>query len=387
MATATWRDDGIADLEGALLATVEGGEVPGLVWLLARGGDVQTGAIGSFEQSGQGRPMSTDTIVRIASMTKPVAAMVMLQLVDEGRMGLDDPIDPLVPELADRQVLVDPAGPVGQTVPAERAITVRDLLTFRCGLGFDFRATGPQASIEAMAAAGLPMGPPSPALTPPADDWIGRLAAVPLAHQPGTHWLYHVPADILGVLISRACDQTLEAVFHERVFEPLGMADTGFWVPPDRLDRFGPCFSHNPETGERSLYDPADGQWSRPPVFASAGGGLVSTVEDFLRFSDALAAVDPALRTNQLTAAQLAVSGPDPRGDLGWGFGVGVQVVAEPGGPNVGTYGWDGGLGTSWAVDPVAGLTGILLTNQAFDSPVPPAVVDVFWRAAYGALA
>jgi CubicO group peptidase (beta-lactamase class C family) len=263
----------------------------------------------------------------------------------------------------------------------------------------DFAAPGPQPVLAAMGELAVGAGVPAPAALPATDEWIRRLGTLPLQYQPGERWLYHTGADVLGVLVARASGQPLEAFVRERLFEPLGMHDTGFHVPADKLDRFGPCYGIHPETGARFEYDAADGQWSTPPAMAAGGDGLVSTVEDYLAFAGALgrggrtssgerllsrASVE-LMTTNQLTAEQRAASGPDPSGALGWGFGVGVRLLRTDH-RSVGAYGWDGGLGSSWANDPNQDLVGVLLTSQMWTSPSPPAVARDFWTCAYTAM-
>lgn len=389
---------GLARMRDVMAGHVERGEVPGLVWLVARRGEVHAGAAGALDADGA-VPVGRDAIFRISSMTKPVTAVAALALVEDCRLRLDEPVDRLLPELADRRVLARSDGPLEDTVAARRPITVRDLLTFRLGLGMDFAATGPQPVLAAMAELGLGAGPPAPAGPPEPDEWMRRLGTLPLAHQPGERWLYHTGADVLGVLVARAAGQPFEAFLAERIFEPLGMADTGFAVPAAERGRFGSCYWTNPATGERAPYDRPDGQWSRPPAFASGGAGLVSTADDYLAFAEMLRAGGAyrgrrilsrpsveAMTTDHLSAEQKAASGPDPSGALGWGFGVGVQLRRTGPARSVGTYGWDGGLGTSWANDPSEGLVGVLLTNQAWASPVPPPVCEDFWTCAYAAV-
>jgi CubicO group peptidase (beta-lactamase class C family) len=165
-------------------------------------------------------------------MTKPIVAAGALVLVEECRLRLEDPVDELLPELADRRVLVDQRGPIdGETVPADRPITVEDVLTFRLGLGMDFTAPWPQPLLEAMSELGLAAGPPEPQLPPEPDEWMRRLSTLPLLHQPGERWLYNTGSDVLGVLIGRASGQPLDVYLRERVFDPLGMSDTGFATP------------------------------------------------------------------------------------------------------------------------------------------------------------
>jgi CubicO group peptidase (beta-lactamase class C family) len=390
---------GLARVHEVLEGHTAGGGVVGLSWALARGGEVEVGASGTTAEAG-GVPAGRDTIFRIASMTKPVTAVAALILVEECKLRLEDPVDELLPELANRQVLVKPEGPIDDTVPAVRPVTLHDLLTFRFGIGMDFTRWDQQPVLNALGDLGLGAGPPSPQGPPPPDEWLARLGTVPLERQPGERWLYHVGADVAGVLVARAAGQPLEAFLRARIFEPLGMKDTAFSVPAADLGRFGPSYTANMETGVREVYDATDDQWAAPPAFPSGGGGLVSTVDDYLAFADMLRkggtsrdgerilsrpSVE-AMTTNHLTDAQIAASGPSFNGSTGWGFGVGVTVRRTGVSRTVGSYGWDGGLGTSWANDPTEDLVGILLTNQSFTSPQPPPVVSDFWTSAYAAL-
>jgi CubicO group peptidase (beta-lactamase class C family) len=383
------------DIDAVARAAVDDDEASSIAWLLEVDGEVHTGTAGHIDDDPD-RPTQVDTIFRISSMSKPITAVAALQLVDDGAIGLDDPIDDLLPELADRRVLADPHGPIDRTVPAERPITVRDLLTFRMGLGFDFAGTGPQPSLERLAELGLPPGPPRPLDAPGPDRWLALVGSVPLEHQPGSRWLYHTSADVLGVLVERATRRTLGEVCQTRIFEPLGMTDTGFAVPKDQLHRFGACFGALGDGGAVEVFDPADGQWASEPPFRSGGGGLVSTLADYHRFAAMLlrggrhdgeqilpAELVAQMTSNQLTDDQTATGGPAP-GDAGWGFGVGVQLRTVPI-RGAGAYDWDGGLGSSWANDPAAGLIGILLTDRMWSSPAPPPLWDRWWAAAYRA--
>src|SRR5437763_1887696 len=385
-------------LGGMMAGHVERGSTGGVAWLAARGDDVEVGAAGVLTR-GEPEPIRGGSLFRIASMTKPVAAVGALILVEEGRLRLDDPVDGLLPELADRRVLVDGRGPIdGDTVPARRSITVRDVLTFRLGLGLDFEAGWPQPLFEAMSALGMGGGAPQPQVAPEPDEWTRRLATLPLLYQPGERWLYDTGADVLGVLIARAAGRPLDVFLRERVFDPLGMVDTGFATPqPERL---GTCYGLNGETGERFVYDPPGGQWSKPPAFPSGGGGLVSTLDDvhaFVRMlladgrlpdgSRLLSGASVAAMTTDHLGVDRGAPGPSPDGSQGWGFGVGVQVrrtgLASP----PGSYGWAGGLGTSWANDPGGHLVGVVLTTDMFTSAFPPpAVIQDFWTGVYAAL-
>ena len=376
---------------------VERDRVGGAAWLLAVDDQVEVGVAGRLTR-GEPTPVARDSIFRISSMTKPIVAVAALALVEEYTLRLDDPVDALLPELSDRRVLVDARGPIdGQSVPAERPITLHDVLTFRLGMGMDFTAPWPQPFLDALAELELGAGPPEPQVPPPPDEWMRRLSSLPLLYQPGERWLYNTGADVLGVLVARAAGEPLDVVLRDRVFEPLGMVDTGFSVV-DR-DRFGTCYGTDP-TGERFVFDGPAGQWATPPAFPSGAGGLVSTVDDLHAFARMLlsggrlpdgsrllsrAAVD-AMTTDQIDVGP-GVPGPLPDGSQGWGFGVGVQVRRTGLAPAVGSYGWAGGMGSVWSNDPGIGLVGVVLTTDAFAGPFPPpAVIQDFWTGAYTAL-
>lgn len=385
MTDSAFGEEGVGRLGEVMAGHVVSGAVPGLAWVVGRRGETRVGVAGTFERGGEGAPVERETIFRVSSMTKPVTAVGALVLVEDGTLGLDEPVDRWLPELADRRVMADPHGDLADTVPADRPITPRHLLTSTFGIGFDFAADGPQPVIGAIAELGLGVGPPAPQGPPAPDEWIRRLGTLPLERQPGERWQYHMALAVLGVLVARAAGQPFDAFLRERVFEPIGMVDTGFWVPPDKRDRFGPCF-----LADGSGYDPADGQWATPPAYLGGGDGLVSTIDDWARFARMLLdgggpvlspASVTAMTTNQLTDEQLAAASPDPTGGTGWGFGVGVALDdRDPARPE-GSYGWDGGLGSTWGNDPAGPSFAILLTNQAAMSPAPPRHVQDFWAA------
>jgi CubicO group peptidase (beta-lactamase class C family) len=372
------------EIERVVGAAVAAGEVPGAAWRVERDGEVARGAAGTHTPGGDDRVVP-DTVFRIASTTKPVVATAALTLVDDGTLGLDDPVGRWLPELAAPRVLADPADPAAGTVPARRAITVRDVLTLRLGIGLDFTAPWPTPTVAALGEAGLPVGPPAPQAAPPPDEWLRRLASVPLAHQPGERWLYHTGASVLGVLVSRAAGRPLPEVLAERVLAPLGMTGTGFGVPGAARDRLGPHWTPPDASGTRQVYDPADGQWARPPAFPDGGDGLVSTVDDLAALASALlGGGGPVLRPDTARAMLTEQAGPVDDEGGGWGLGLGVRRTDEPGGRHAGSFGWDGGLGSTWWGDPVTGTVAVLLTNQMWASPVPPPVFGAFRAAASG---
>ena len=347
------------------------------------------------------RPVRRDTIFRIASMTKAITAIATLMLIEEAKLKLDEPVDRLLPELANRKVLKRPDSQIDDTVPAKRAITVRDLLTFRLGTGLLLAdpATHPIVGKMYELHVGVTPFPAQMPLSP--DEWMKTLGSLPLIYQPGESWLYHTGSDILGVLIARASGQALEAFFKERIFAPLGMHDTAFSVPAGKLDRFGPCYSLDPQTKKLQVTDPAAGQWSRPPQFPAGGAGLVSSVDDYLAFARMLldqgefaaqagghraqkrlvsASAIEMMTTNQITPEQQEMGRLILGPNAGWGFGVSVLTTPDGLAKRPGRYGWNGGLGSSWWNDPNEGLIAIIMTERAFESADPPPVIKDFWK-------
>jgi CubicO group peptidase (beta-lactamase class C family) len=323
-------------------------------------------------------------------------------LVEECKVRLDEPVDALLPELAERTVLKRLDGPLDDTVPAIRPITTRDLLTFRMGFGQMMAPPDACPILKAASELQIGMGPPSPSTMPAPDEWVRRLGTLPLMHQPGEQWMYNTGSDVLGVLIARASGQPLEAFLRERLFEPLGMKDTGFSVPAASLDRLVTSYWTNFETGELVVFDEAEGgQWSREPAFPSGAGGLVSTIDDYLAFGQMMLSQGKhgaerilsrlsveTMTTDHLTPKQKAVSGlvPGYFDSHGWGFGVSVVTRRDDVAAVPGRYGWDGGLGTSWYSDPREEMVTILMTQRAWTSPSPPDVCLDFWTSAYQAI-
>lgn len=387
------KADGLAKLEADLEAHVADGQPPGLVALVSQGGETHVFAAGAMAIGGP--PVARDAIFRIASMTKPITSVVALMLVEEGKLRLDEPIDRLAPELAGRRVLKRMDGPLDDTVPAHRPITLEDVLSFRLGWGLDFNAEAPFVK----ALGDLPgFGIPNPAWPGDDDSFLEQLGRLPLQTQPGERWLYTLGSNVLGVLVARALGQPLDSIFRERILDPLGMHDTDFFVPAGKQDRL--ITGYRNENGKLTPFEPWNGLYAKRPSFLAGDSGLVSTADDYGAFARfMLTGVAPsgkrllrpetmrAMTVNRLTGDQrkwgLLILGPG----RGWGLGLGVQVTASPHGVQPGAYGWDGGFGTSWFNDPAKGLSAILLTQRVFDSPNPPAVHRTFWRDAYAAAA
>ena len=375
---------------------VDSGALPGLVTLISRHGEIHVDAIGSLSVGGA--PMQRDSIFRIASMTKPVGAVAAMILVEECRLRLDDPVDAFLPELANRKVLRTIESEVDDTVPAKRAITLRDVLSFRLGYGMIPVFPDRYPIQKAISAAGLAPGPVFPSLPP--DELMRRYGALPLVHQPGERWLYNVGSEMLGVLIARASKMSLGDFLAERIFEPLGMKDTAFYVPQSKQERFTTTYVFDRAAGQLNVFDhPVSGKFSNPPPFENAGAGLVSTAEDFNAFAQMLLnggrlgngrilsrpSVE-LMTSDQLLPEQKAGSELFFADNRGWGFGLSVFTRRDHLCNVPGRFGWEGGYGTSWYSDPKEGLTGILLTQRLMDSPQAPAVMADFWTSAYQAI-
>ncbi len=399
MSTGGLSKERLSRMHEVMAGYVERGDVPGLVTLVSRRGEVHVDVIGT-QAIGESPPMRRDTIFRISSMTKPIIAVATMILVEECKLRLDEPVERWLPELAERRVLKRLDGPLDETAPAKRPITVRDLLTFRMGFG---QMMAPPDAYPILSAANeqrIGMGPPSPSSMPAPDEWMRRLGTLPLMHQPGETWMYNTGSDVLGVLLARASGQPLETFLRQRLFEPLGMKDTGFSVPAASLDRLATSYWPDPTSGKLTVYDEAMGsQWSRPPAFPSGAGGLVSTIDDYLAFGQMMLSQGKhgnerilsrlsveLMTTDQLTPEQKAASSliSGFLDGLGWGFGVSVVTKRDDIAAVPGRYGWDGGLGTSWYSDPREDMVIILMTQCAWTSPSPPNVY--FWTLAYQAI-
>jgi CubicO group peptidase (beta-lactamase class C family) len=367
----------LARIDEVVKRAVAQGQAPGVVAAVARGEIVHVATSGVMAVGGA--PMRRDTLFRISSMTKPMTAAAVLSLVDDGLLELNGTVDELLPELADRRVLRSPDGPLGQTVPAQRPVTVRDLLTFTWGFGMQgamFMAAEPWPIVTAALERELStFGPPQPGAMPDPDTWMARLGELPLLCQPGERWLYQSGSQVLGVLAARAAGAPFEDVLRERVLVPLGMKDTGFHA----TDTARLSTAYENRDGRLVVSDPPDGQWSRPPLFPDGSGGLVSSADDVIAFGRMLMrggspVLKPAtvaeMTRDQLTAAQRANVWPGFSflSDRGWGYGLSVL--------DDGRCTWEGGFGTAWSNVPSQDLTVVVLTQRAVDETGMPAVCD-----------
>jgi CubicO group peptidase (beta-lactamase class C family) len=381
-------------VRGLLERHVDSGFVPGAVAVLARHGEVHVQATGylAFEGAGSRTPMAGDTICRMGSMSKPIVAACAMTLVEDGTLRLDDPVDDLLPELADMTVLADPDGPLDDTVAANCPITVRDLLTYTLGTGMVAAEPGTVPIADALDTLGAP----------PPDEWMRRLGTLPLVHQPGERWMYDTAADVTGVLIARATGLSFGDALRERICDPLGMRDTAFTVRGESIDRLATAYEReNAATGAPVVEDGPGGRWSRPPAFESGGGGLVSTADDYLAFASALLAGGThrgervlsrpsvtLMTSDQLTPEQKAVSGfwPGYFEAMGWGFGMSVRTRRTHLGPSVGSYGWPGFYGTAWYNDPAEDMAAVVIMQRAHAGDQTLPMWQDIWSAVYQAI-
>jgi CubicO group peptidase (beta-lactamase class C family) len=364
----------LAAIGPALQAFVDRGELAGVVTLTSRRGEiVQAEAIGWSDIETR-TPMRADTLFRIASMTKPITSVAALMLVEEGRIALDDPISRWVPELANPRVLRDAAGPLDDTVAAQRAITVEDLLTHRSGVAYGFSSEGPLQPAYERA-----LGDPAMnRLTP--DAWLAALGGLPLAHQPGERFHYGHSTDVLGFLIGRVEGKPLRQVLRERIFAPLAMADTDFWLPPSKRSRLASLYRYDEAADRLAKVEPE--MYDAPPAYTPGGGGLISSASDYHRFArlllgegalDGVRLMRPEtvalMRTNRLTDAQRQIpfAGMPLWQKSGFGLGLSIaeDIVDNPyacGAP--GSMTWPGIFGTWWQADPLNDLIMIYLIQH-----------------------
>ena len=367
-------------LHDVLSAYVDRGDLPGYIVLIARHGEVH------LDCSGYER----DAIFRLGSMSKPIAAVGALVLVEDAVIRLDDPVDDLLPELAGLRVLRHISSPVDDTVPPARPITVRDLLTYTLGTGMVMSPPGTYPIQEAIERSDSEVGL---GRKPTAAEYLRRLAGLPLIHQPGEAWMYNTGSDLLGILVARASGCSFGEFLTERVFDPTGMPDSGFWVPPEKIDRLPTEFEPGAEPGKLKVHDEAaGGLFSRPPDLESGAGGMVATVDDFHAFARMLLdhgrakggriltrPTVEAMTTDQLSPQVKARTNWNDQWLPidSWGFGVGVVTRRYDGTMSPGSYGWNGGFGTLWRSDPAEDMVVILMTQVAGTTGIPRVFFDV----------
>lgn len=373
----------LAGASAPLRMAIEGGDLAGGVTVVWRKGeivDVQTLGLADL---GQKRPMARDTLFRIASMTKPVTSVAALMLVEAGAWRLDDPITRWAPEFSNMRVLRRPDGPLDETEPAARPITLEDLLTHRSGLAYGFTSVGPIAHAHEAALGDILTADMDP------DEWMTALAGLPLTYQPGERFHYSLSTDVLGVMVGRAAQTSFRDFLMERIFLPLGMTDTDFYIPAGKRDRAAVVYRGEIGKTLEPLNFPARDD---PPRFCGGGGGLISTADDYLAFARVLLGggeaagvrlLKPAtvemMRSNRLTDVQRT---HDFLGMPFWqsqGFGLGLSMILDParhawmGEGREGAFGWPGAFGTWWQADPAEDMILIYLIQDAL--PLGPEAV------------
>jgi CubicO group peptidase (beta-lactamase class C family) len=375
---AGFSKERLTRLTACMQGYIDRGEIAGAVTLIhRRGAVVHQDALG-WQDTEARIPMRSDTLCRIASMSKPITSVAALMLIEEGKLRLGQAINKILPELAGMKVLRDPAGSLEDTYPAPRAITVKDLLTHRSGVPYPITAEGPlQKALYEFNGKVLP-GPLS------VDDWLGRIAQLPLAYAPGERWHYGFSTDILGILIARVSGLSLPEFFRTRIFEPLGMTDTFFHVPLEKRDRFGPGYAPGSKAGALVIADhPATSRWIDPESFPSGGAGLVSTAADYLKFARMILGrgelgsvrllsrptID-RMTTDHLTAEErrMPFFAPDFWAAKGFGLGLSIadNLALQDGLGSVGRLGWPGVWGGWWVGDPKEDMVAILMTQLHF---------------------
>ncbi|MBO0607578.1 serine hydrolase domain-containing protein [Myceligenerans salitolerans] len=358
-------------LREVLARHVDAGTIPGAIATYGRECDpLLVGSAGTG-----GGALKADAIVRIQSMTKLVTTVAALRLVEQGAIALDDGIESWMPELADRRVLAHPMADVDDTVPAQRPISLRDLLTNQSGYGV---VTVDSPLLRAMVDAGLDAN--NEPVDRGAQEWLAALAALPLAHQPGQGWRYHLGFGILGILLGRVAGTSTSELLRHSVLGPVGMPDTGFRVPEGQEHRLLAAYRRTPEGLVEA--EPAGGGFHTGPApFDESHSELVSTLADYHAFLRALVdgdLVGPALldelRTDQVDAAAKTPESffPGFWDGLGWGFGVSVTTA----GPHRGRFGWSGGYGTDFFVDP-DGTICVVLAQVEMDEQVLAMIGEV----------
>ena len=356
----------------------ESGKLAGVLTVVARDGQVvHVSAVGQRGVEDP-RPLTEDALFRIFSMTKPITAVAAMILYEEGKFQLTDPVSKFLPELAELDVLVD-----GERVPAKNVMTMQQLLTHTAGFSYGFVETDPvdklYGEVQALGAKDM-------------DEFVERLATLPLKYEPGTQWHYSVAVDVTGAVIERISGQRFGEFLKERLFDPLDMRDTFFQVPPDKLDRFLPNHGWDRENSKLVAFDDTDFMdYTGGTRMESGGGGLVSTARDYVRFAEMMRAggvldgvriLSPKtvefIATDHLPASLSAGGeGERPAVNLlnrGGGFGLGFGLVRDPALTGVigspGEYSWGGAAGTIFWIDPVEELV-VVSMIQLMGSPWP----------------
>ncbi len=374
------------------------GMFPGFVTLVYQHGQIVHEYSSGLMNIKDNLPVQKDTIFRIYSMSKPLTCTALMMLFEEGKFFLDEPIFPYIPEFKDMMVYVGMDDNGIKLEAAQRPITIRHLLTHTAGLGYGFM----EGPVEEMYHQSKVFNWQALSPLTPIEEIIHIISRLPLAAQPGTRFGYSVAHDVIGYLVKIFSGMPFDEFLKKRLFEPLGMADTGFYVPAEKVDRFAALYNY--KDGHLNLVDPPGGVFSRPPAAAMGGSGMVSTIGDYLRFTRMLlngGKLDGvnilSRKTIELMAANHLASGMLPWAIFpefpayGSGYGLGFSVIMDRALAGAltsnGTFGWSGAAGTHMFIDPQEDMIGILMTqtNVITSDPLPPHS-DIFQRLVYQAL-
>ena len=372
--------DALARLDQHLLARyVQPEKIAGCLTLISRRGEIaHLSAMGQMDRE-RGKPMATDTIFRFYSMTKPITSVALMQLHEQGAFQLTDPVSRFIPQWRDLQAMTHPNGPVTDTCPPARPMSVRDVLSHQSGLTYGFM----EGSLE-MAYNQADVYQAGTMKGRDLQSMIDRLAEMPLKFSPGENWNYGVSTDVCGYLVQVLSGQPFDEYLQEHIFDPLGMVDTGFDVPAEKIERFAANYERGPDKRLRLMDDPATSHYGEPQTFFSGGGGLVSTAHDYHRFCQML------LNGGELEGARLlgpktielmtmnhlpdgqdlserALGSFSETANDGVGFGLGFAMIVDiPRTQNVGSIGeyyWGGAASTIFWIDPAEEMIVIFLTQ------------------------
>lgn len=371
--------------------------IAGAITLVARQGQVAYLECHGLMDVEANKPMQPDTIFRIYSMTKPITCVAMMMLLEEGRFQLFDPVAKYIPEFADLMVLVDRSEKGIVVTDLEHEMTIRDLFTHTAGLGYGLYDDSPIEDLYRESGINIPFKGFQVSLS----DLPRALSRLPLAHQPGTVWRYSMAHDVLGYLIALLSDMPFDTFLEERVFRPLGMADTGFCLPEAKIPRLAALYGAGEDHRLNLLDEPSNSRWLNPEQMPSGGGGLVSTTSDYLRFAQMLingGELDGQRLLGRKTVELMTMNhlpshlmpiwmGANPIRGLGYGLGFGVVMDPAQNGllGSKGVFRWGGAAATRFWVDPKESLIGLLMlqylgleapVRQSFRNLVYQAIVD-----------
>jgi CubicO group peptidase (beta-lactamase class C family) len=373
--TDGFKPGGLAAIAPAMKAVVDAGDLSGVVTLVWRKGEIVHLDVAGQRDIEKRLPMTRDTLFRIASMTKPITSVAALMLMEEGKLALSDPIAKWLPEFADMRVMRDPKGSLDDTYPSPRAITVEDLMTHRAGLAYGFTSSGLLNKAHEERLGAVLDSPHTP------DEWLKRIAGLPLSYPPGERMHYSHATEVLGFLVGRASGVGYREFLMQRIFGPLGMRDADFHVPPEKRGRAAIVYQQDQASG--ALKPVPFPQYDTPPSYCAGGGGLISTLDDYLTFARLLLGKGEVNGTrllksetvemmtrNHLTPAQREMTFLGMPFWMGQGFGLGVSMIEDPekhewmGAGSKGSFGWPGAFGTWWQADPAQQMVLIFLIQN-----------------------